>query len=208
MSRSSIQRRPRRTRRCNVMLEFAMTLPFMLFLLAFSIDMGRMVYAMNAAQQATATAARQSAVFGVTGANGDYLSTEANPSRAAIIESCNTTVNPSVPSTAENCKMGLYSMRTAIANTPGGALLEKWSFYVIGAQASDAEGAASGFGRICTAATPLVRIELHYEMEWLTPGMKGLIGAVGSNTTANNEKLKASQIATTATARCEVEYAP
>jgi hypothetical protein len=207
MMRSSA-RRSSRSRRCNVMLEFAMTLPFMLFLLAFSIDMGRMVYAMNAAQQATATAARQAAVFGVAGANGTEASTDANPTRAAVIATCNDTVNPAIPSTAENCKMGLYAMRTAIANTPGGGLLQDWEFFVIGKQATDAEGAESGFGRICTAATPLVRIELHYEMDWLTPGMKGLIGAVGSNTTTNNEKLERAQIATTATARCEVEYAP
>ena len=190
----------RRTRRCNVMLEFAMTLPFMLFLLAFSIDMGRMMYAMNAAQEIVATATRQSAVFGAAGIDGDHQSTEANPTRAAIVAGCN---KPSEAEVIASCRMALYATRTAIANTPGGQLLKNWSFKV-----ADGSAASNGFGRVCTASTPLVKITMTYEMDWLTPGMRGLLGIVGNTNNSDTSNLTTSTLAANATARCEVEFSP
>jgi Flp pilus assembly protein TadG len=188
----------RRTRRCNVMLEFAMVLPFMLFLLAFSIDMGRMMYAMNAAQEIVATAARQSAVFGAAGVDGDHTSANAQQTRAAIISGCN---KPSEAEVIASCNMGLYATSTAIANTPGGGLLQKWSLDVAADAASN-----NGFGRVCTATTPLVKLTITYEVDWLTPGMRGLLGITGNTGNTETGNLAKSTLAANATARCEVEF--
>lgn len=187
-----------RIRRCNVMLEFAMVLPFMLFLLAFSIDIGRMMYAMNAAQEIVATAARQAAVFGAAGVDGDHASPNAQQTRALIVSGCNKT---SVAEVNASCNMALFATSTAIANTPGGGLLKNWTLDVAADAASN-----NGFGRVCTASTPLVKLTITYEMDWLTPGMRGLLGITGNTGGSETGNLSASTLAANATARCEVEF--
>jgi Flp pilus assembly protein TadG len=169
------------------MLEFAMVIPFMLFILAFSIDMGRMVFAANAAQQAVSQAARQSAVFGAAGIDGTIASTTGE-TRAAVVSSCNAT-----PS---QCKMALYAMNTALAETPGGRMLENWALTV-------SDDPANKLGRVCTASAPSVRVKLSYDINWLTPGMYSLLGIVGGS--GDDAPLEKQSLATSATARCEVE---
>jgi hypothetical protein len=175
------------------MLEFAMVLPFMLFLLAFSIDMGRMVFAANAAQQAVSQAARQSAVFGAAGVDGSF-NTPVDETRSVVTSDCNAN--------RTTCTMALFAMNAALEETPGGRMLENWSLVVSAAPGSP-------FGRVCTTSTPSIRIKLSYDINWLTPGMNGLLGIVGSGSDpAPEPELTTQTLATVATARCEVEVEP
>lgn len=176
-------------RRASVMLEFALVLPFMLFLLAFTIDMGRMVYAAHAAQQAVSETARQSAVFGAIGIGGDHASA-VPASRATAVGACNADRG--------SCKMGLFALHTALTDTPGGQMLQNWQMVVT-------DDVQNGFGPVCSAATPTIRVQLAYDIDWLTPGMTGLLNLVGTGSAPASDSLPTQHMTSTATARCEVE---
>jgi Flp pilus assembly protein TadG len=179
--------RARRTR-ATAMLEFALILPLMLFMLAFCIDVGRMMYAQHAAQQALADAARQAAVTGAAGSSGN--SSESVPgTRQLAIDTCEAS--------PDSCKMALYALRTALSEVPGGRAVKSWTLRVSTDQ-------ALGFGTRCSAVTPSVKLDLAYRIDWLMPGMNALL-SVGSERT---EEAPADQpLATAAIARCEVEEA-
>jgi Flp pilus assembly protein TadG len=175
----------KRRRRASVMLEFALVLPFMLYMLAFTLDMGRMIYASHAAQTAITDAARQSAVFGAAGGDGN---SDADPliDRAAVIATCNASTT--------NCRMALHATQQALASTPGGKMLTSWTLSV-------AEDAALKLGRVCTSATPAVKLRLAYDVNWLTPGMDKLL-SIGNESAA---VLGPQSFSASATMRCEVE---
>ena len=178
-------------RRASVMLEFALVLPFMLFLLAFTIDMGRMVYAAHAAQQAVSETARQSAVFGAAGMDGNHAS-PVPASRSTVVAAC----------TADrtSCVMGLFALQTALADTPGGQMLQNW-------QLSVTQDVQAKFGRVCSADTPTIRVQVAYDIDWLTPGMNGLLNMAGTGSDQSSGTLQPRSMTSTATARCEVETA-
>jgi Flp pilus assembly protein TadG len=177
-----MMRARRRRSRASVMTEFALLLPFMLYMMAFTLDMGRIIYAAHSTQSAVTDAARQSAVFGAAGVDGS--STDAMvTSRSAAIAECNASTT--------SCRMGLYAMQQALANTPGGATLKSWDLSV-------AEDPTLKLGRTCTSTTPALKLTLDYQIDWLTPGMNVLLG-VGEQT------LSALNFSTSVTARCEVE---
>lgn len=168
------------------MLEFALILPLMLFMLAFCIDAGRMIYASHAAQQALADAARQAAVFGAAGQGGSSAASYP-ASRQIAINACNASQT--------SCQMALYALHTTLSEVPGGKIIKSWTLSV-------AEDPTLKLGSVCSALTPSIKLTLAYDIDWLMPGMNTLL-SVGSETPA--PRLSTQHLTTSAVVRCEVE---
>ena len=128
-----------RHRRATVLLEFMLILPLFLFLVFFSVDMGRLMVVYGAVGDATYVAARAGAQYGTTNVNGVPVADEAYQrsldGMPGVSGSTSKLVVISGECTSKSSYIVTEGQQTVSLITPGlGALLKSF------------EGGDSGYG--------------------------------------------------------------
>lgn len=149
-SRRPGRRRPRRrARRGGILLEFALILPLALALITFSVDMGRLVMARTALQDAVNVAARTGARTG-------------NPGPFPSGKPCTADVTPDAGAVSYNAFCQALSGTSLVA-----------------ADSVELLGPTGGVCRRGADATLFVTVSAQARVSYVTPGLSALLGLAG-----------------------------